>query len=493
MPRSIQLLKQIRNAVNTVNQAIEDPNQKMQLSIADMCLNEMMLQDDAGFYLDLLKQGGVLLSEGTKLAAANGKTVTPVKLRDDLDADTRIEAMNAEFDALCDALTTVVNSLIESRSAAEKDYLKRVTAWESSLYYRRREQVSATARATAKAITAESLQAYLQKQFPERKGLKVNKFLRLEGGISKMTMLFEMEDEQNGAQSLVLRADQPVNLLYFEGSDVRQEYYMIALMHKLGMPVAEPLLLEADEAQLGARFAITTKLPGKNIVGGLASLGIGARPPQEVIDSFFDVMVQMHGLKIDPNDPLVQKSHLNEWMPHKTIREAALYNATVFVPKLIRLSKIRVTPQLARAVRWLEQNVPDCDDPAVVVHVDYAFNNILFENNRISAVLDWETSRMGDPCDDILWSQQNLGVYSMPEFLEIYEKATSRHISQYRMAYAFAQKCVLNIIAGLTALEAVDSNDNSPLHMAVMGLKYMPLFGADIGELIEKAESLKGK
>ena len=128
-----------------------------------------------------------------------------------------------------------------------------------------------------------------------------------------------------------------------------------------------------------------------------------------------------------------------------------------------------------------------------MVHVDYAFNNILFENNRISAVLDWETSRMGDPCDDILWSQQNLGVYSMPEFLEIYEKATSRHISQYRMAYAFAQKCVLNIIAGLTALEAVDSNDNSPLHMAVMGLKYMPLFGADIGELIEKAESLKGK
>ena len=414
-------------------------------------------------------------------------------MRDDINATSRIEIINAEIVALNEALLAVVKSLDEKNSPADKEYLVRVSTWENSLYLRRREQVTATEQAKAREITAESLQAYLQKKFPDWKNLKVTKFVRLEGGISKMTILFETQDDKNGAQSLVLRADQPVSLLYFDGSDVRQEFYVIALMHKLGMPVPEALLLEADESHLGARFLITTKLPGKNFYSGLASLGGDVKPPQELIDSFLGVLYQMHGLKIDPADPLVQKSHLNEWMPHKTIHEAAVYNAKVYVPKLISRSGIKVTPQLERAVRWLEGHAPESDDPAVVVHVDYAFNNVLFHENRVSAVLDWETSRMGDPCDDILWTQNNLGVYTMPEFLAIYEKATGRHISEYRMAYARAQKCVLNVIAGLTALEAIDTDDNSPLHMGVMGLKYMPLFGADLGDLMAAAEAARGK
>ena len=138
MPRNIQMLKQVRNAVQRVNSAVDDPNHKMQLAIADMFLNEIMLQDEPGFYLDFLAQGRSLVADGIRIAAAHGNTVAAPKLRTDLSAESRIEAINVEVGALNAALLDVVKALDESRSAEEKDFMKRVSTWESSLYLRRR-------------------------------------------------------------------------------------------------------------------------------------------------------------------------------------------------------------------------------------------------------------------------------------------------------------------------------------------------------------------
>lgn len=491
MSNTLQLLRQVRSVVNNLANAPVDADYKVVLTIADMYLNELMLQEQPEFFVGFIDEGKALLSEGMALAKQHGQTVTAPRLRESIGSDLRMAAFDSEISALYDGLVAVVNVLDEGRSKEEKRFLERVTAWETSLHKRRIGQVTGSEKPPAKAITKEGVEAYLKQKFPEWKGLAVTQFLTLEGGVSKKTILFETRDEINGAQSLVMRAEQPVNLLYFDGSNLALEYYMIALMHKLGMPVPKPLWLEEDTSYFGGRFVVTEKAHGKNFLPGLASLGGAQERPQAVVDSMMSVLYQMHALKPDPADPLVQKSHLAEWMPHKTIRDVYRYNAEVYIPKLIHRAGIQLTPQLVRALRWLEHNVPDCNDPPVVVHIDYAFNNILFENNKITAVLDWETSRMGDPCDDILWTQQNLAVYPMPEFLQIYEKATGRHTTEYRMAYAFVAKCILNVIAGLTAIEAIDADEHAPLHMGVMGYKYLPLFGSDIGELIAKAESVK--
>jgi aminoglycoside phosphotransferase (APT) family kinase protein len=180
-------------------------------------------------------------------------------------------------------------------------------------------------------------------------------------------------------------------------------------------------------------------------------------------------------------------------MPHKTIHEAARYLAAESIPKLARLGNIKLTPQLLRGMRWLENNAPVSDEPPVVVHVDYAFNNLIFDGDRLSAVLDWETAHLGDPADDIILTQFNLGVYAMPEFLKEYEAGTGRKITEYRIAYARLVKCVINAIAGLTALKAINEDDSAPLHMGMMAFKFMPLFGANIDELIALAESVRGR
>ncbi len=49
---------------------------------------------------------------------------------------------------------------------------------------------------------------------------------------------------------------------------------------------------------------------------------------------------------------------------------------------------------------WLDANVPS-DDRAAILHNDFKFDNLLFNNTTVSAVLDWEMCTLGDPLMDL--------------------------------------------------------------------------------------------
>jgi len=52
---------------------------------------------------------------------------------------------------------------------------------------------------------------------------------------------------------------------------------------------------------------------------------------------------------------------------------------------------------------WLERNVPPYEAPVVLVQGDTGPGNFLYQNGRVTAVLDWELAHFGDPMDDIAW------------------------------------------------------------------------------------------
>jgi aminoglycoside phosphotransferase (APT) family kinase protein len=360
-----------------------------------------------------------------------------------------------------------------------------MSRWESRFHAHHLAQVASGDGPNA-PITQPDLQRYLLSKFPHWTNLRLLRFTQLPGGVSKNTILFDTEDAVNGRQSLVLRAEQPVNLLHFGGSDLAKEFYAIKLLRRAGLPVPEALWLEEDTSLLGVRFLVSRKAEGSNFGG---TLGAKERPSPQLLESLMDTFYQMHTLKIEPSDPLAQKSHLGEWLPHKTIRESSQYCVTEYLPTMARRADIKITPQLMRCFRWLEHNVPDGDEAPAVVHLDYAYNNILVLNNKVSAVLDWETAILGDPAGDIVHTQHNLNAHSMSEFLELYLAHTGRRVSRFRLAYARLVRATINNIMGPTAVRGLDVHDNAPLHMGVMAFKYMPIFGAKIDELIEAAEA----
>jgi aminoglycoside phosphotransferase (APT) family kinase protein len=433
-----------------------------------------------------------MLAEGQTLMNGCGITTRRYEpLHSDLDANVRVDVVMDEIAHLNEHLVEITDLADETRSAAEKDYLVRLGDWENGLYKHRLEQVTDPSDALGKSLQAADLQAYLQRKHPQWKDLKIVAFAPLAGGFSKNTIFFETEDAANGRQAMVMRAQQGTELLDYAGSDVTQEFYTIQLMRRAGLPVAEPLWLEEDASQLGMRFIVSRKAVGKTQGGNL-----GSETPvsDQLLRSIMATLIKLHSVRLDPDDPLVKKSHLREWISVPTVAETTRYCVNEFIPQLARKTDIAMTPQLLRGLKWLQRNVPQIDEPAAILHIDFAFNNLIIDNEQITAVLDWESSRLGDPAEDIIWTQRSLASHiSLPKFLKQYEQGTGRHISEYRLAYAKVLKCALNAICCLSAQRILDRDDMANISLGTLGLRYMAIFGSQFNALIDEAESVRDR
>jgi aminoglycoside phosphotransferase (APT) family kinase protein len=123
--------------------------------------------------------------------------------------------------------------------------------------------------------------------------------------------------------------------------------------------------------------------------------------------------------------------------PVKTAREHALE----------RISEIRfratasdgsIDPLVQLSADWLERNVPDYEGPVVLVQGDTGPGNFLYEDGRVTAVLDWELCHWGDPMDDIAWlslrTVQDTFTH-LPDRLREYEQLSGHPIDIHRVWY----------------------------------------------------------
>jgi len=71
-------------------------------------------------------------------------------------------------------------------------------------------------------------------------------------------------------------------------------------------------------------------------------------------------------------------------------------------------------PILALALRWLEANLPPPVTPRLV-HGDFRLGNLMFEQGRITGVLDWELAHLGDWHEDLAFGCMTVWRFSRPD------------------------------------------------------------------------------
>lgn len=71
-------------------------------------------------------------------------------------------------------------------------------------------------------------------------------------------------------------------------------------------------------------------------------------------------------------------------------------------------------PILALALRWLEANIPPPVAPRLV-HGDFRLGNLMFENGRLTGVLDWELAHLGDWHEDLAFGCMTVWRFSRPD------------------------------------------------------------------------------
>jgi aminoglycoside phosphotransferase (APT) family kinase protein len=88
--------------------------------------------------------------------------------------------------------------------------------------------------------------------------------------------------------------------------------------------------------------------------------------------------------------------------PLKSARECALQEIDAW-QALYDVHDPHRDPLIEFTFHWLRRNVPDYDGPVVLVQGDTGPGNFLYQDGKVTAILDWELSHWSDPMDDIAW------------------------------------------------------------------------------------------
>lgn len=207
-------------------------------------------------------------------------------------------------------------------------------------------------------------------------------------GMSKKTVLVTLTGAKNLPERLALRIDRSAN--NYLGTTVLDEFGPLSYLWQGGARIPRPYLLEASGEVIGGPFIICEHVDG-------APAGSIYFPPQgpngELLSDVATCMAGVHG--IDPQGFPTQsaprgnaffdrqfKEHADDWKQFRG--QSAIMDA---------------------AFRWIEDNRELAYGPEAIVHDDFAFNNMLVKDDRVSAVLDWEFAHIGTQAADLayLW------------------------------------------------------------------------------------------
>jgi aminoglycoside phosphotransferase (APT) family kinase protein len=316
----------------------------------------------------------------------------------------------------------------------------------------------------------ERIRAYLAQRL-EAPDLDLHDVERIAVGWSHETWLFDATWTAHGAgrrEGFCLRRD-PGNALLRDLSELGTQFQVLQCLEGAAVPSPRPYFLELDAAVLGAPFVVMEKVPGtcptpwsrdgRQFYADAAERGV-------LPASFTDTLVALHTLdwRAAGLDFLGVPGAGRDFAH----REIAKWR------RLIDASGVDVEPVLTDVLCWLEVNAPPTDR-LVLVHGAYRTGNLLIHEDRVSAVLDWETPAIGDPMYDVAYVLSELNrdgtellsnLVDRATFVRRYEDGTGIEIDvevcrYYHVLYAMRSAAFWMSATGLFA-----SSRNTDLRLA---------------------------
>lgn len=274
--------------------------------------------------------------------------------------------------------------------------------------------------------------AYLGRRFG--RPVTVANLERLAGGVSRESWAFDVIGGEEGGplrHPLILRMDSPAP---FIPGTRGEEYELIRLAGRHGVPVPKVLWHEADPDLLGAAFLIMERLPGESRVRRLHTDPAYARAREVLIEQMAQALARIH--RITPQaDPKGATG----------LRQLPQREAVADLERTYRERAVEPHPVLELGLRWLHGHLPP-EAPLALVHGDFRPGNVRFDENGLLAVLDWEMAWFGDPLADVAWvalrswrgGRDDLevgGLGSREAFHRAYEQAGGRAIEAGLMRF----------------------------------------------------------
>lgn len=234
-----------------------------------------------------------------------------------------------------------------------------------------------------------------------------------------------------GDRRWVLRSDALSALPASLGRE--QEFAVLQVVYQAGVKVPRPLWLCRDTRVHGRVFFLMEYVPGI-AAGRLLSAQAGAQGQGGLAAQLGANLARLH--QVRPPCAALDFLPIPQGSP-------ALATLTAYRRYLDTLDQ--AYPALEWGLRWCELHVPR-SQALCLLHRDYRTGNYLASEQGLEAVLDWEFSGWGDPCEDLGWFSARCWRFTRPDleaggiglledFLRGYHEVSSLAIEPSQLHY----------------------------------------------------------
>jgi aminoglycoside phosphotransferase (APT) family kinase protein len=206
----------------------------------------------------------------------------------------------------------------------------------------------------------------------------------VEGGRSNLTYVVS-----DGGSRWVVRRP-PLGHVLPTAHDMAREHKVISGLRTTAVPVPETITLCQDTEVIGAPFYVMEFVEGTPYRSRTELEALGPQRTAAIANSLVDTLVDLHAVVPD-------EVGLGDFGRPEGFLERQLQRWK----KQLDSSRSREIEGAGQLHERLAKHLPDSGPPAIV-HGDYRLDNVLVDDeDRITAVLDWEMSTLGDPLTDL--------------------------------------------------------------------------------------------
>lgn len=215
----------------------------------------------------------------------------------------------------------------------------------------------------------------------------------MEAGHAGLTFGFRVI-ERGGVRvlaQLVLKLSPP-GVRRAGNTDVFRQAPLLRALHAAGLPVPDVPCAGADETWFGTPFVMMEFLPGTPFFVWQPDACFDRSPlaVAPLWEQCIDALVRLH--RFD------WQHHLPDWE-----RPIALHDEITRWDRIVAKAPEPAWLDAAQRVRAaLLDRLPPSPAPALV-HGDYQPGNMLYENGRLTGIVDWELASIGSPLLDVGW------------------------------------------------------------------------------------------
>ncbi|SRR6266446_3074008 len=222
--------------------------------------------------------------------------------------------------------------------------------------------------------------------------VKIENLRRMPGGASREIWSFDAElkkDSRSRRKRLVLRRDPGPTKIE---TSRREEFLVLKVAYKTGVPVPEVMWLGENPEVLGARFFIMERIDGETIARRLLRDEQYATARDAMPEQLASILARIHTIDY--------RKHGLDFLPEPD--GSAARGEVLRYQDTFRKIALEPHPAFELAFRWLLERVPK-SPRRVLVHGDYRIGNVIFGPEGVRSILDWELAHIGDPMEDIGW------------------------------------------------------------------------------------------